>query len=792
MANTQVLASDNWAGGSLSASWAVLFGILKGQVVGTTPKLVEPNATSTEAGQIWTALGVLGEQNSAVVVQTLTNEAGTFLSLHVRFASGTKSGYRMDIANAKLNIYRWDAGTPTHLGATDLAITAPVAGDVIRFQAAGAALTVYINGRLIESVYDGTYTTGYPGFSQYSSVAIAHTQVASWACYSNVNQDGIWQKQGVTFAPITGDLPNGIQCHSPIIYEGNAQILSGTVYKMWFDNFTSMYYAESTDGITWTRKAASLLGPGLTNTSVFKVGSTYYAYVEQNSNANGPIQAYTSSDGITFTQQNASAIAIGGVGTWDHANLGGIFALTVVAGTWYAYYGGCANLATTPFSSGLATSTDGITWTKYVSNPVLSQKGNFFGLVVVNGKYYTWVQSNQPGQGSAAPFFDPVESIRYVSTDLLTWTLDSHSTQNTQGFESYNSVTGYATGGNLIDVGGVAYNYLTVGTGDVAGAIVGQVQLAIGPAATSSIVTKSESAWTQVATDGFTSGNGDLSGNWVTPTGGTKLKIVSTNLCEPTAAATNCQMLYTGTSFSNDQYSEITIATMGGEPDFCQPIVRGQTGAKSFYAVLIAGPTGSAYAAQAYIYKVVSGSSTQLSSTAPQITPQVGDVFRLQAVGSSPVQLSFYQNGFLILTAEDWSNAFTSGSPGIQQYAQTTLANAQLSLWAGGNAAVIPTYGITVSGTIVDSHGAALSGVTVAFTGQSSTTTDGSGNYSFAGIVDGSYTITPSKTNYNFVPQSTPVTVSGVDVPGENFTAYTNVTSASGGLPVNFFGNTVD
>jgi len=79
-----------------------------------------------------------------------------------------------------------------------------------------------------------------------------------------------------------------------------------------------------------------------------------------------------------------------------------------------------------------------------------------------------------------------------------------------------------------------------------------------------------------------------------------------------------------------------------------------------------------------------------------------------------------------------------------------------------------PTY--SISGTV---SGAVLSGVTINLTGTSTgmATTDGSGNYSFAGLSNGTYTVTPTKTGYNFTPANLSVTVSSANVPGQNFTS---------------------
>jgi hypothetical protein len=75
-----------------------------------------------------------------------------------------------------------------------------------------------------------------------------------------------------------------------------------------------------------------------------------------------------------------------------------------------------------------------------------------------------------------------------------------------------------------------------------------------------------------------------------------------------------------------------------------------------------------------------------------------------------------------------------------------------------------------VSGTV---SGAATSGVTVALSGTSSAsaTTGAGGTYSFTGLADGAYTVTPSLAGYTFTPASTSVTLAGADATGKNFVA---------------------
>jgi formylglycine-generating enzyme required for sulfatase activity len=90
-------------------------------------------------------------------------------------------------------------------------------------------------------------------------------------------------------------------------------------------------------------------------------------------------------------------------------------------------------------------------------------------------------------------------------------------------------------------------------------------------------------------------------------------------------------------------------------------------------------------------------------------------------------------------------------------------------------ASTTPTY--SISGTV---SGAVQLGITVTLTGTGSvsTTTDSSGNYSFSGAANGSYTITASKTGYTFSPVRS-ITVNGANITGQNFTATANVVPSS-------------
>src|SRR6266576_318230 len=98
--------------------------------------------------------------------------------------------------------------------------------------------------------------------------------------------------------------------------------------------------------------------------------------------------------------------------------------------------------------------------------------------------------------------------------------------------------------------------------------------------------------------------------------------------------------------------------------------------------------------------------------------------------------------------------------------------------WHGGNK--FNTGGFSLSGTI--NPAAAGNGATVALSGAASATStaDNSGNYTFAGLTNGSYMVTPKHTGYAFTPGNQSATVNGANVSGVNFTATSQTFSISG------------
>jgi Abnormal spindle-like microcephaly-assoc'd, ASPM-SPD-2-Hydin/Protein of unknown function (DUF1573) len=88
---------------------------------------------------------------------------------------------------------------------------------------------------------------------------------------------------------------------------------------------------------------------------------------------------------------------------------------------------------------------------------------------------------------------------------------------------------------------------------------------------------------------------------------------------------------------------------------------------------------------------------------------------------------------------------------------------------SGGH--TLKTTGFNIAGTITPATGG--SGTTLTLSGAASsatTTADGSGNYTFVGLANGTYTIAPSHAGFTFSPSSQSMTINGANVTGVNFT----------------------
>jgi hypothetical protein len=716
MANNTLLASDNFASGSLAAGWSASSGgvSLAAVVAGGSGFVIEVPNILTTVGQQWTGLSWPNDQVSEITIYNLAgNVDEPSIALAVRLQPAAASGYFVNFnwngSSFTATLYREDAGSFTALtNTTGLTISA---GDILSFAAVGPFLIVTQNFTQILRYADATYASGQPGLRMSASVIATDAQIASWRGYSAVQQDGIWAKQGTMsgLVPLAGDIGSGGGgiANATMLYEGNAQILSGFVFKMWFSAGapgaeSNIYYAESTDGKNWTRHSGAIIA-NFGSPFIFKSGSTYYLYAQPIASAGlGDFSVYTSTDGITWTSQATNILgALGGTGVWDGVTQWYFQPVAIIGGTWYALYTGGNNSTTVQLSVGVATSPDGITWTKHSGNPVLTKADgssvvNSSAVVQVGSTYYGWFFGNQPGQGSLYPGLDPGEGVRYSTTDFLTWVGPVNSVHRSQIYEGVNFDGGQSYPNSIFTVGTQTYMYIQSAVSDIGPQAEYQLTLAIANGTIPQIVTQNEDGTQQTASDSFNRANGPLGPNWATPTGVNSLQIISGAVEATVADGSDNTALYTGVSSLDAQYSEVTISAFTGDAGINSigPVVRGSLTADTYYGINVSSPAGTS--SQCFVFANMGDSFAYLGPNI-DVTIQIGDVLRLSVFTGSdgfPV-ISFFQNGFLILQVQDQSaTPILSGYPGIVISVDSgVVGQVQGSAFSAGNVNVMPNYG---------------------------------------------------------------------------------------------------
>jgi uncharacterized protein (TIGR03437 family) len=122
-------------------------------------------------------------------------------------------------------------------------------------------------------------------------------------------------------------------------------------------------------------------------------------------------------------------------------------------------------------------------------------------------------------------------------------------------------------------------------------------------------------------------------------------------------------------------------------------------------------------------------------------------------------------------------------SAGFSATASGTISSAQTAVLTATAAGVSKTFSLNLlaaTWSITGSVGAAGSGATIMLTGTSTATTTAnvSGSYTFSGLANGSYTVTPSLSGHTFSPASAAVTVNGANATAAAFTATQSVPSS--------------
>jgi predicted GH43/DUF377 family glycosyl hydrolase len=271
----------------------------------------------------------------------------------------------------------------------------------------------------------------YAGFTSQVYLTLSPTGSGTGSIYINVtwgvpiNNSWIDYNYNPLIVP-NGNIYDNLGLFHPVVLYENG------LYKMWHHGLgratgqtwkTYIFYRESNDGINWTMPTNPIIYPGnnwdskcVSPGAILKENGIYKMYYTGYSNEydSWNIGFATSSDGINWTKY-PQPIIYGNSG-WEYQII--VSAVIKMNGIYYLYYSS-GNMP--PHKIGVATSTDGITFTKYLANPILTNDkpwevaGVWDGSVILDNGLLKMVyqNSNNTGFGIA------------TSTDGFNWTKEN-------------------------------------------------------------------------------------------------------------------------------------------------------------------------------------------------------------------------------------------------------------------------------------------------------------------------------------------------------------------------------
>ena len=177
------------------------------------------------------------------------------------------------------------------------------------------------------------------------------------------------------------------------------------------------------------------------------------------------------------------------------------------------------------------------------------------------------------------------------------------------------------------------------------------------------------------ASDDFDRVDGGLGLNWLKPVPASEQTlIILDKAVTPDTDNAHCYAYWMGITFNQDQYSQVQMRNVG---PWNGVIARAQAGIDRFYMAFVFDVNDyRLYLRKDGLYYSLATGSTE--------TWMPGDIVRLEAVGSNPVQLTLLRNGNPVLTYTDATENLVGGSPGIGMFSRTD-ANLTIDNWEGGN-----------------------------------------------------------------------------------------------------------
>ncbi len=237
----------------------------------------------------------------------------------------------------------------------------------------------------------------------------------------------------------------------------------------------------------------------------------------------------------------------------------------------------------------------------------------------------------------------------------------------------------------------------------------------------------------------------------------------------PAAGGTGATVTLSGTA------SATTTATSSGSYTFTgvangtytvTPTHSGYTFTPGNRTAVVSGAnvTGADFTATAQTFGVSGTISPAAGGNGATVTLSGAASATTTANSSGNYAFSGLANGTYAVTPSRTGYTF---SPSVQA---ATLNGANIT---GLNFTATAQVGSTfsISGTISPAAGGAGATMLLSGTAGATTVTNSAGNYTFTGLPNGSYTVTPNNPSFTFTPASQNVPVTAANVTGVNFTA---------------------
>jgi hypothetical protein len=214
------------------------------------------------------------------------------------------------------------------------------------------------------------------------------------------------------------------------VEHGSDVLQEGGIYKMWYEGSADYGvrhtgYATSTDGIDWNKYPGNPViqaGPEgydqevAGHGSVLHEGGVYKRWYHAMGNQGAIIAYATAPDEVTWTKQGP--VLLPEPGGWDEFALWGPSVLNL-DGTYWMWYSASGPMG--PATIGVVTSTDGISWTRFLTGPVLFGDAPIGDPMVISdgGKLKMWYSNYALGTVDYAESEDGINWTLYPENPVL-------------------------------------------------------------------------------------------------------------------------------------------------------------------------------------------------------------------------------------------------------------------------------------------------------------------------------------------------------------------------------------